>query len=113
MGEFILEYWMEVLFGLIVAAIVAGYKHLSKKIKKQICDQKSLRDGTQALLRNEIIRAYEKYKEQKWIPIYAMENVLDMYAAYHALEGNGAVTKLIDELKELPSKASANERMTL
>jgi hypothetical protein len=101
--DFILQYWIEVLFGLIVAVLGILYKTLSRKLHKQICDLKSLRDGTQALLRNEIIRAYDKYTEQEWIPIYALENVLAMYQAYHDLGGNGTITKLVEELKLLQS----------
>jgi hypothetical protein len=77
---------------------------LTKKVHRLINDQKSQRQGLQALLRNQIISCYDKYSEREWIPIYAMENVLSMYDAYHGLGGNGTITKLIDELKELPSK---------
>ncbi len=94
---------------MVVAGIAAAYKHLSKKLKKQICDQKSLRDGTQALLRNAIIRDYDKYMDRGYVPIYARESILSMYDAYHALDGNGTITQLIDELRELPSKETVNE----
>lgn len=104
MKEFILRYWMEALFGAIVASLGLCYKALSKKVQKQIADRKSLREGTQALLRNELIKEYDKYMERGWIPVYGMENVTSMYNAYHSLGGNGAITKLIDELNELPSK---------
>lgn len=104
MKDFIVQYWLETLFGVVVAGIGAAYSRLSKKVHKQICDQRNLHDGTKALLRNEIIRSYDKYMDQEWIPIYARENVLDMYNAYHELGGNGTITKLMNELAELPSK---------
>ena len=101
MGDFIAAYWQEGLFLAFVAFFAAAYK----KLHKEVCDQKNIKDGMLALLRSEIIRSYEKYRDQEWIPIYAMENVLEMYDAYHALGGNGTMTKLVDELKELQSKA--------
>ena len=102
--EFIIKYWLEAILGVLVAFISATYRHLSRKVKKQICDQKSLRDGTQALLRNAIIKDYDKYMDRGYVPIYVRESILSMYAAYHALDGNGTITQLIDELKDLPSK---------
>lgn len=104
MREFVIRYWLEAIFGAVIMGFGAAYKYLSKIVYKQIGDQKSLRDGTQALLRNQIIHSYDKYMEQGWIPIYGRENVLDMYKAYHALDGNGTITKLMDEIMELPSK---------
>jgi Zn/Cd-binding protein ZinT len=37
------------------------------------------------------------------MPLYARENVLEMYNAYHALGGNGAITKLMEEMENLPT----------
>ena len=41
--------------------------------------------------------------EKGYIPIYAMENVLESYNAYHSLGGNGTITKMVEELKQLPT----------
>lgn len=95
--------WVEIIFGFIAAGLVALYKKLSSKLKKQACDQNALKDGTLALLRNEIIHSYDKYIYRKWIPIYARENVLKLYEAYHQLGGNGAIDKLIEEIEALSS----------
>jgi hypothetical protein len=103
--DFVIQYWAEVLFGTIITGIGACYRCLWRKVYKQMCDQQAIKDGTQALLRNQIIHSYDKYIERGWLPIYAMENVLAMYNAYHKLGGNGAITKLIEELRELPSNA--------
>lgn len=65
---------------------------------------KAVDDGVQALLRDRIIGRYNHYMDQKHIPIYGMENVLDMYEAYHALGGNGTITKLVEALRELPTE---------
>lgn len=65
---------------------------------------KAVDDGVQALLRDRIIERYNHYMDQKHIPIYGMENVLDMYVAYHKLGGNGTITKLVETLRELPTE---------
>lgn len=103
MSEFLAKYWQEGLFALIVALFTAAYRRLQKKVHKELCDQKSLKKGHQALLRSEIIRTYEKYMAQGWIPVYGRENIQAMYDAYHELGGNGAITQLKAELDELPS----------
>ena len=41
--------------------------------------------------------------EKGYIPIYAMENVLESYAAYHSVGGNGTITKMVEEVKQLPT----------
>lgn len=62
----------------LVAIIEAVAARERKRIK--IDDQKSdaLMNGVQALLRREIIAEYNHYTEQGHIPIYGIENVLDI-----------------------------------
>ena len=69
----------------------------------------SLFMGVRSLLRNQIIANYNHYIPQKYIPIYAMENVYEMYKAYHRLGGNGTITKLVNELECLPSYPNGNQ----
>jgi hypothetical protein len=102
-GAFVSAYWQEGLFAVIVAIFTALYKRFQKKVKKELCDQKSIKNGMLALLRSEIIRQHEKYTEREWIPVYAMDNVNDLYKAYHDLGGNGTITKLVKELENLRS----------
>ena len=39
--------------------------------------------GVRSLLRKEIIDEYNHYMDIGYIPIYALENVVEMYKAYH------------------------------
>lgn len=107
--DFVVKYAVEAVGGIIIAGLGVAYKCLSQKVQKQIIDQKALRDGTLALLRSEIIRNYDTYRGRQWIPIYAMENVCALYSAYHELGGNGTITKLVEELRDLPSKTKAGD----
>lgn len=99
MAEWILNYWIEVLFGIIIACWTVAYKRLCKKIKEQEC----VKLGVQALLRDRIVQSYNHYLEKDYCPIYARENVDELYEQYHALGGNGTVTGLVEKLKELPT----------
>lgn len=47
---------------------------------------------------------HEKYMALGCIPLYAYQNYVDMYNAYHALGGNGMVTKMFEEINELQFK---------
>lgn len=66
--------------------------------------------GVRSLLRKEIIDEYNHYMDKGYIPIFAMENVIDMYRAYHRLGGNGTITKIVEELKELSSYQKEEEK---
>jgi len=92
--EFIIKYYVEILLAMSVTVITAVALAVY-----------SLFNGVRALLRNEIIASYNHYMTKEYIPIYAMENVSEMYHAYHCLGGNGTITKLVEEIKRLPSFA--------
>ena len=56
------------------------------------------------LLRTQLIEYHAKYMELGDIPSYAYQNFGEMYDAYHALGGNGMVTKMKQEIEELHIK---------
>lgn len=64
----------------------------------------AVRMGLQALLRDRIYQAHAHYHEKGVYPIYARENVEEMYRWYHALGGNGTVTNLVREMDKLPTQ---------
>lgn len=71
-------------------------------------NQKKTRDansrGTMLLLRVQLIEYHEKWKQRGYITKHGIENFLEMYDSYHELGGNGMVTHLLEEVKELPIK---------
>lgn len=71
---------------------------------------KAIKNGLQCLLRSEIIRSYDKYKEKKFAPVYAKEALTKAYSAYHALGGNDVATALYNETMELPTEPSAGRK---
>lgn len=70
---------------------------------------KAIKNGLQCLLRAEIIRSHEKYKERGYCPIYAKEALTMAYNAYHALKGNDVATALYKECLELPTEPPENK----
>lgn len=110
MKEWILKYWIEVLFGLVISGAAAGYKRLSCKVSDKFKEQDAIKLGIQALLRDRIIQSYNHYQEKEHCPIYALENVEALYVQYHALGGNGTVTKLMDKLRDLPTEKKGGEQ---
>lgn len=100
--DWILQYWLEALFSVVITTLTVICKKLFSRVKKQ--DAIGL--GVQALLRDRIIHTYNHYTEKGYCPIYALENIEEMYQQYHALGGNGTITELCSRLKELPSEPS-------
>ena len=73
-----------------------GYllKSLSKKSKKE----KAEHEAVVALLRHEIVKAFEEHKATKTIPILLKESIMIIYAIYKSLGGNGFIKQLVDEI---------------
>lgn len=105
MIDFIVRYWLEVLFGAALSLLGLAYKRLAIRIK----EQDAIKLGIRSLLRDRIICQYNHYMEKGFCPIYAMENINAMYEQYHALCGNGTVTELVERLKDLPDSEKTME----
>lgn len=73
-------------------------------LKQQKKDRDANSKGTMLLLRVQLIEYHDKYVGLGEIPSYAYDNFNEMYEAYHALGGNGMVTKMRDEIQELHLK---------
>jgi hypothetical protein len=73
-------------------------------LKEQQKERKNNSNGTMLLLRRALIADHEKYTKLGEIPRYAYENYAEMYSTYHALGGNGMVTKMLEEIDELHLK---------
>ena len=98
MTQFVVEYWLQLILTLLTSALaIMGGMVLA------------LFGGVRALLRDRIIQAYNHYVDRGCCPIYGLENVERMYKAYHMLRGNGTVTRLVEELKQMPRGCEAKE----
>ena len=73
-------------------------------LKNQKKDRSANSKGTMLLLRVQLINYHDKYMKKGEIPTYAYQNFCEMYDAYHALGGNGMVTKMYEDIKDLHFK---------
>lgn len=73
-------------------------------LKNQKKDRDANSKGTMLLLRVQLIEYHDKYMVKGDIPSYAYDNFIEMYDAYHALGGNGMITKMKQEIEELHLK---------
>ena len=80
-------------------------KVLNKKdeaIAKEAKQSQAIADGVQCLLRDSIVRDFNKFSDKGFCPIYAKESVKKAYQAYHDLGGNDVITELYHKLLALP-----------
>ena len=97
MLEWLTKYWLEALF----SGILTGLSFIVKMMWNR---QKAIELAIQALLRDRVVQAYYHYTERGWITLHGLEAAEKMYTEYHNLGGNGTVTKLMEDLRELPVK---------
>jgi hypothetical protein len=104
MNEWMTKYWLQTIFGAIVASITFFGKRKMRELECKLKEQEAIKMGMQALLRDRIIQSYNHYLEKGFCPIYARDNIQNLYNQYHNLGGNGTVTKLVEKLSELPTE---------
>ena len=104
MIEFIQRYWIEVIFGMIVAALSASYRMLSSKLKNKIKEQDAVKEGVLAILHDRLYQACRYFIGVGYCEIEDMKNIEYLYDAYHSLGGNGTGTELYSRVKSLPIK---------
>lgn len=121
MPEWITRYWIEWLFGLVIAILGACYKRLSGKFAKDKAAREAqtqqdareiqaLKDGMRALLRRTIVEDCERAALNGWCDTTGKDIIQDMYDCYSALGGNGVVTPMVQHVMTMPSVA-ARERV--
>ena len=106
MWEFIIQYWMQVLFGAMVAILVAWIKSLQNKLKAKQTEQNALKSGMIAILHDRLFEICNQYLALGYIPVEKSEEILDnakmVYDAYHGIGGNGTGTKIYEKFLALP-----------
>ena len=102
MWEFVAKYWLETLFGLVVAGLTAGVTRINKKLKEQKVRDTAIENGVRDILRIQILDTYEKCKSAGNISVSRKDAIDSAYNSYHALGGNGTITQVHNELMGLP-----------
>lgn len=101
MKDFLLQTYI------IALPIFLGY--IAWILQQQKKDRDANSKGTMLLLRVQLIEYHDKYVKLGEIPSYAFDNFAEMYNAYHALGGNGMVTKMYNEIQELHLRNGGKE----
>ena len=111
MKEFIVKYWLEVLFGAICTIFSFLFKKVmtrqeeeKKKREEEEKKRKALENGVQALLRNELIKNFREYKLKGEATLLDKENMEHMFREYFNLGGNGMMEEVHDEFLAIPIK---------
>lgn len=82
----------------------AGFRiNKYRKLEEEREKKEKARDNLQlAVARTLLIRECNHYINKGYAPLYALDSISEMYDAYHALGGNGAVTGIYNEFLSLP-----------
>lgn len=96
--------WVVWIFGVLNILAAFTCRHMLKAVNQEKNRNEAIMKGTKALLRSQILSMYNHYYEDKqYFPIYARENVEELYHYYSLLGGNGTITQLIDKMRGLPT----------
>ena len=83
----------------IILTSVLGY--IVWLLKQQKKDRDANSRGTMLMLRSKLIEYHTEWTKRQYVTKHGLETFIEMYKAYHELGGNGMVTQLLVEVKEL------------
>ena len=98
MKAFVMQYWLEFIFGLVITGLTFCHNRLAKKFR----DQEAIKEGIIAILHDRLFQSGMNFIEKGEITLSALENFEGIYTAYHSLGGNGTGTEIYERVKELP-----------
>lgn len=101
MREFLLNYWIEFVFGSSITFLGMLYRNISKKYKKHDEEHESIKIGLTAILWDKLYNIWECGKYQNGITIYQMKNAESVYQAYKKLGANGTGSELYKRISQL------------
>lgn len=101
MWDFIVKYWLEFLFGIIVAALSASYASLVRRFKQEKAKNAAIENGLRGILRIQILDTYDKcVADGKKISVSRKDAIVSIYQSYVALGDHvdDTIRQLYDEL---------------
>lgn len=93
------------LFGIptIISAVFSFiYSKLNARIKTTSKENKAMKNGIQAILRDRLYQFYKECKAQGYATEFESENFENMYTQYHELGANGVMDNIRKQFRELP-----------
>lgn len=92
MLEWIVKYWVEELFAVVIALLSFAVKRLSDKLKKEKQYELAEREAILSLLDDAMGELYSRCRERGYVTREELRRYERMYSAYRGLGGNGAVS---------------------
>lgn len=102
MWEWICKYWVEVGFGLVVTGFGIVLKSIGRQMKSEKVRNQAIENGVRDMLRLTILDNYERCKQEGKISVARKDAIDSAYNSYHALGGNGTITRVHEEIMEMP-----------
>lgn len=96
--EFIVKYWLEFLFSLVIAFI--GY--VAHKLGRYYKTIETSVTGVRVLLKTRIIEEYNHVKQAQCISMYQKQTILELYQEYKKLGGNGLIDDIMEQIDNIP-----------
>ena len=75
-----------------------------KRIEQEKKKSEAIQASLLALIRDRILQGYRYYHGQGGISTQDLETMAKLYAAYHALGGNGTITTVYNKITNMPIK---------
>jgi len=109
MPEWITKYWVEWLFGVLIAILTWVVKRTTSRVKHEQEQNEAMRDGMRALLMRQIQQDCEAVIAEGTASVETKTAIEGMYQAYHKLGGNGIITNLRDQMMCLPTQTKKED----
>lgn len=113
MIDFIIKYWLQAFFGIVLTVLVTALKKAfaiiseEKKLrlenaKKESKEQDLIKEALLCLMHDRIFQACRWHLGNGEIAISEMKNLKKLYDGYAALGGNGTAKELYERCQDLP-----------
>ena len=109
MLEWMVKYWLEVLFGGITAGLLWSYRRVAKKMRERTAEEVAIKEGLVAILHDRIYAECRRCIAEGEVAVEELRNIEYLYRAYHTLGGNGTGTELYHRACGLQIKTEGRE----
>lgn len=99
--DWISKYWIEVLFGLIIAFLSS----LWRSLKKYQREQNAIKEGMKGILHDRIVQKCTFLLERGYYTPDDLEDLEYLNIPYMALGGNGSAKRMLNKVYELPMRS--------
>ena len=100
--QWVCKFWVEEVLGLIVLGFGFVLRNISKQMKVEKARNQAIENGVRDMLRLTILDNYERCKVAGKISVARKDAIDSAYTSYHALGGNGTITRVHEEIMEMP-----------